>query len=126
MNTILVVDDDPNNQRMLSYSLRKQGYNVLIAANGQLGWEALEQHPVDLAILDISMPVLDGISLLRLIRTHPTLAHLPVIILTASGNDQELQIAEEIGVQAFLTKPSSSRVLLETVQTLVQTAGLGQ
>ena len=117
MASILVVDDDKNNQRVLSYSLRKTGYDVSLASNGQEGLESLKNFDYDLAIIDISMPIMDGLSLLRLIRKDPQLANLPVIILTASGDDSELVEAEKIGIEAFLTKPSSSRILLQTVST---------
>lgn len=119
MKTILVVDDDPNNQRMLSYSLKKAGYTVEIASNGQAGVEILEQTPVSMAILDLAMPVMDGLSLLRLIRQKDKLKDMPVIILTASGEDEELTIAEEIGVSGFLTKPFGSRMLLDIVATVL-------
>ncbi len=115
MTTILIVDDDPNNQRILSYTLRKAGYTVLVASNGEVGLEILRQTTVELAILDISMPVMDGISLLRLIRADQRLSSLPVIILTASGDDQELALGEQVNIQGFLTKPSSSQILLRTV-----------
>lgn len=116
MTTILIIDDDPNNQRILSYTLRKAGFTVLLASNGQSGLDILRSSQVELAILDLSMPVMDGLSLLRLIRADQNLTSLPVIILTASGDDQEIAIAAQIGVHAFLTKPSSSRVLLDTVE----------
>jgi DNA-binding response OmpR family regulator len=117
MPRILVVDDDPTNQRMLGYSLRKVGYVVIPAENGEVGWDLLHKETIDLAIIDLSMPILDGLSLLRLIRSKKQWVGLPVIILTASGDDRELDIAREIGIQAFLTKPSGSRILLETVST---------
>ena len=116
MTTILIIDDDSNNQRILSYTLRKASYTVLIASNGQSGLDILHKSPVVLAVLDLSMPVMDGLSLLRLIRTDNELLQLPVIILTASGDDQEMAAAAQIGVRGLLTKPSSSRILLETVE----------
>ena len=115
MPRILIVDDEPINQRMLSYSLRKAGYTVSVAVNGQAALDMIQTSEVDLVILDISMPVMDGISLLRLIRKDPVSEKLPVIILTASGDEEEIAVAEQIGVSGFLTKPSSSRLMLETV-----------
>ena len=120
MTTILIVDDDPNNQRIISYTLRKAGYTVLLASNGQSGLDMLHTSEVDLAILDLSMPVMDGLSLLRLIRADKLINLLPVIILTASGDDQEVALAMQIGVRGFLTKPSSSRILLETVEAALK------
>ncbi|MEI7845981.1 MAG: response regulator [Chloroflexota bacterium] len=119
MSHILIVDDDSNNQRMLSYSLRKVGYDVQLASNGQAGLDVLKSQEINLAIIDLSMPIMDGLSLLRLIRADRVLSQLPVIILTASGDDDELSIAEKLGIEAFLTKPSSSRILLKLVANIL-------
>jgi CheY-like chemotaxis protein len=119
MAHILIVDDDSNNQRMLSYSLRKVGYDVLLASNGQAGLDVLKSQEINLAIIDLSMPIMDGLSLLRLIRSDEVFSQLPVIILTASGDDDELSIAEKLGIEAFLTKPSSSRILLKIVANIL-------
>lgn len=120
MSKILVVDDDSNNQRMLSYSLRKAGYEVLLASDGQAGLDILDHEEIHLAIIDLSMPVMDGISMLRSIRTNLTYSELPVIVLTASGDENELFMADTLGVVAFLTKPTSSRILLKTVANILQ------
>ena len=119
MAHILIVDDDSNNQRMLSYSLRKVGYDVQLASNGQAGLDVLKSQEINLAIIDLSMPIMDGLSLLRLIRADDVFSQLPVIILTASGDDDELSIAEKLGIEAFLTKPSSSRILLKLVANIL-------
>lgn len=119
MSHILIVDDDSNNQRMLSYSLRKVGYDVQLASNGQAGLDVLKSQEINLAIIDLSMPIMDGLSLLRLIRADQRYSQLPVIILTASGDDDELSIAEKLGIEAFLTKPSSSRILLKLVANIL-------
>ncbi|MCX6066296.1 MAG: response regulator [Chloroflexi bacterium] len=116
MTKILIVDDDPNSQRVLSYTLRKNGYEVSIESNGKVGLAALLQTPFDLAILDIAMPVMDGLTLLRHIRSEESTRSIPVIILTASGDFQEQLTAEKDGANYFLLKPASSRTLLETVQ----------
>jgi CheY-like chemotaxis protein len=120
MANILIVEDDPNNQRMLSYTLRKAGHEVRIAANGELGLRELETDQPDLVMLDVAMPVMDGLTMLRKVRMHPAFHLIPVIILTASGDDQERLITEELGVSGFLTKPSSSRTILDLVQGIMQ------
>ena len=119
MTTILVVDDDPTNQHIMTYTLRKAGYEVRSANNGQLGLEALRLEPVNLAIVDLTMPVMDGLTMLAHIRADEKLREIPVIILTASGDDDENVIAMQNGASAFLTKPSSSRTILEIVQKFI-------
>ena len=116
---ILIVEDDPNNQRMLSYTLRKAGHEVSIAQNGELGLTALEQNHPDLIMLDVAMPQMDGLTMLRHVRAHKLFHSIPVVILTASSDDQERLIAEAQGVSGFLTKPSSSRAILDLVNAIV-------
>ena len=120
MTTILVVDDDPTNQHIMTYTLRKAGYEVRAANNVQLGLDALRQEPAHLAIIDLTMPVMDGLTLLINIRADEKLRDMPVIILTASGDDDENAIAMKNGANAFLTKPSSSRTILDMVQKFLQ------
>ena len=118
-NRILVVDDEPNNQRILNYTLNKAGYETITAGNGEAALDLLNENNADLAILDVAMPGMDGITLLQHIRTMQKYENLPVIILTGSGDDTERIRAEEAGVQGFLTKPASSKMILETVNHLL-------
>ncbi len=116
---ILVVDDEPNNQRILTYTLNKAGYESTAMADGERTLSWLEVNVPDLAILDVSMPGMDGITLLGHIRAMPQYAELPVIILTGSGDDEERVRAEALGIQSFLTKPASSKTVLEAVSSLL-------
>ena len=116
---ILVVDDEPNNQRILNYTLNKAGYETITAGNGEAALGLLNENNGDLAILDVAMPGMDGITLLQHIRTMQKYENLPVIILTGSGDDTERIRAEEAGVQSFLTKPASSKTILDTVNHLL-------
>jgi len=117
---ILVVDDEPINQRILTYTLKKAGYESTALANGENTLRWLEGNTPDLAILDVSMPGMDGITLLRHIRKMPQCTNLPVIILTGSGDDDERIRAEELGIQGFLTKPASSKTVVEIVSNLLE------
>lgn len=121
MATILVVDDDSTSQRILSYTLRKVGYKVLIAANGQAGLELLQHNSVQLAIIDLVMPVMSGIELLKCIRANQELCQIPILILTASGEEEEgREIAQQFGANGFLTKPSSSNAIIELVRKMIR------
>lgn len=116
MTTILIVDDDPNSQRVLSYTLRKNGYEARIAGNGENALAQLGECAPDLVIVDMAMPVMDGLTLLRHMRADGRLHDIPVIILTGSGDDYDRLQAEQEGIQGFLSKPSSSKTVLEVVQ----------
>lgn len=115
MATILVVDDDNIGQRMLGYTLQKNGHQVVSAFNGLLALDRLAEQTFDLVITDLAMPEMDGPTLLRHIRSDTRFANIPVIMLTASGHDQDRISARAAGVSDFLTKPASSRELMETV-----------
>jgi CheY-like chemotaxis protein len=120
MSTILIADDDPNNQRMLSYTLRKNGFEVRIAGNGEIALSMLTESPTDLAIVDMAMPVMDGLTLLRRMRSDAHLNQIPVIILTGSGDDYDRLQAEREGIQGFLSKPTSSKTVLEMVRRALE------
>jgi CheY-like chemotaxis protein len=101
---------------MLSYTLRKNGYDARIAANGESALTQLGDSVSDLVIVDMAMPVMDGLTLLRHIRADERLQGIPVIILTGSGDDYDRLQAEQVGIQGFLSKPSSSKTVLEVVR----------
>jgi len=116
---ILIVEDYPVTQRVLSLTLKNSGHDVQIANNGLEALERLDIAPIDLALVDIAMPEMDGLELLRQLRNDKRYNALPVIMLTASGQDEDRQTALNIGADGFLTKPTSSRELLETIQRFV-------
>ena len=119
MATILVVDDSPVSRRLLGYTLQHNGHTVLAAADGYEALSLLQNSPVDLVISDLAMPEMDGLTLLREIRADRRLEALRLVMLTASGQDQDRLEAQIAGADDFLTKPSSSRDLLATVSRLL-------
>lgn len=119
MAKILVVDDHSVHLRMYSHTLRKHGHSVLVAANGRDALNCLIETEVDLVITDLAMPEMDGLMLLRHLRADERYRELPVIMLTASGQDQDQRMARDEGVSAFLTKPTGSRELVDTVHRLL-------
>lgn len=116
MATILVVEDYLVAQRMYSHMLRKKGYTVVVANNGLVALERLAEQQVDLVVADLSMPEMDGVALLQHLRADERYRHLPVIMLTASGQEQDRVRAEAEGANDFLTKPTSSQEFIETIK----------
>jgi CheY-like chemotaxis protein len=116
MATILIVDDYQVTLRVLSTQLRKYGYDVFTVGSAREALARLAETPIDLAILDIAMPEVDGLMLLRQLRADARYRMLPVIMLTASGLDHDRITAREAGANDFLSKPASSRELLDTVR----------
>lgn len=120
MARVLIVDDNTTVQRVLALTLRKEGYEVLSATSGVEALELLDEHEISIIISDIAMPEMDGITFVSQVRENPRLAHLPVIMLTASGQDEDRDQAKAVGANGFLTKPASSRELVETVNDLLK------
>jgi DNA-binding response OmpR family regulator len=116
---ILVVDDEPHIRRLLATRLEAEGYDVAEADDGVRGLAALEAAPPDLVLLDVMMPGASGLEVLATIRAHPEHAALPVIILTAKGQDGDRELAMAGGATDFITKPFSPMKLLARIRDLL-------
>jgi class 3 adenylate cyclase/CheY-like chemotaxis protein len=117
--TVLVVDDQPANLRLLDAILTPRGYDVRRAASGEEALGVVEADEVDLVLLDIVMPGMDGYEVCRRIRGDSESAYLPVVMLTASGDEQKIK-ALEAGADDFLTKPIDQSELLARVASLAR------
>lgn len=117
--TILVVDDQPQNLRLLDAILSPRGYDVRTAASGEEALATIEAQDVDLVLLDIVMPVMDGYEVCRRVRGQAGTAYLPVVMLTASGDEQKVK-ALEAGADDFLAKPIDQSELLARVASLAR------
>ncbi len=119
MQTILIIDDSRVNQHMLRLVLRRNGYQTLIANNGQEGLGILAEEKVHIVICDINMPVMNGFEFLEAHRSDATIAHIPVLMLTALGEDGTSEKAIELGANGCITQPFESHVLSNTVKALI-------
>ncbi|WP_414527509.1 response regulator [Nodularia chucula] len=116
---ILVVDDAISLRRTLSLTLEKSGYQVLQAQNGVEAIEQLQCHPeIELIISDIEMPRMNGFELLSSLRQNPTYVNIPIVMLTSRSADKHRQLAEELGANAYFTKPYLEHELLSTLNNL--------
>lgn len=120
MATILIVDDAPLVQRVLAMMLQRINHTIITADNGLEALARLAETPIDLMITDIMMPQMDGLSLLERLRADERHKHLPVIVLTASGQESVSSEAERRGANYFLRQPISSWELKETVENVLQ------
>jgi DNA-binding response OmpR family regulator len=100
--TILVVEDDETLRQTLLYNLEREGYQTLAAANGQAGLELARENPLDLIILDVMLPGLDGLSVCRILRRE---LDVPIILLTARSSEVDKIIGLDSGADDYVTKP---------------------
>ena len=116
---ILIVDDEPNIVMSLEFLMRKNGYQVSIARNGTEALDAIDHTAVDLVLLDIMMPDVDGYQVCRHIRQHPNRAGTRVIMLSAKSKEADIQKGYEAGADLYIPKPFSTRQLMEKVKELL-------
>src|SRR5438445_9350868 len=102
MNTILIVDDTDSSRELLSRLLRKQGYQTVCAGDGAQALAAVAAQRPDLILLDIMMPVMDGVEFLRRLRDHPSCGALPVIAVTACSDAGTQQRVAELGIYDYM------------------------
>ena len=114
-NKILIVDDDPQALILMEAILKPHGYDVVLQNDGQQVIQVARQEKPNLILLDIMMPIFDGYLVLTEIRDDKALCRIPVVMVTASGQDINKEIAKKCGASAYVTKPIDRKVLLETI-----------
>jgi len=114
--TVLVVDDEQDILDLVRFRLEHDGYRVLTASDGQTGLTLAQQERPDLCILDVMMPKLSGLEVLARLRADPATAATRVILLTARGQDADVDRGFELGAQDYVTKPFSPKELRRRVQ----------
>jgi DNA-binding response OmpR family regulator len=117
MTTVLVVDDEPIVREIAVRYLERAGYETQEAADGTAARRLLEQQPPDLVVLDLMLPGIDGLELCRWIRAR---SELPVIMLTARGEEADRIVGLELGADDYITKPFSPRELAARVRTVLR------
>lgn len=117
--TILVVEDNPDNLKLVSWILEDEDYQVVAAETGEDGLDALDHHNIDLILMDISLPGIDGKEATRRIRDNSKYAHLPIIALTAHAIQGEQEAILASGVNSLLTKPLDEDALLQGIEDLL-------
>lgn len=124
MAKVLVVEDDPDVRRLVEMKLRLDGIETLTATNGREALDLLAVEKVDLVVLDLMMPVMGGIETCRSIREEASLAHIPIIMLTARAQAADIHEGLSAGATDYVVKPFSPRELLSRVRGTLGRAGV--
>ncbi|HEB75523.1 MAG TPA: response regulator [Nitrospirae bacterium] len=115
MPKVMVIDDEPFILMMIEDKLRRGGLDVVTLRESKSAVEAIRREKPDLIILDWMMPEISGINICRTIKTDPDLSRIPVFMLTAKGQEDDEKLGIRCGVDRYITKPFSPRILLELV-----------
>ncbi|MEW7999364.1 MAG: response regulator [Candidatus Thiodiazotropha endolucinida] len=118
--TILIVDDEPNIVLSVEYLMKREGYQVMTASDGQVAIDMIADTRPDLLILDVMMPRKNGFEVCREIRADPALSGLPILMLSAKGREAEIKKGISLGADAYITKPFSTHDLVDKVNQLLQ------
>jgi CheY-like chemotaxis protein len=119
MKKVLIVDDEPDLLKVVSFRLKKAGYEVVTAVDGKIAIDLIAGSRPDLVLLDLRMPVMDGAEFCAKIKSDETLKGIPIILLTASSGGKIAEKAKELKVDDYLVKPFDCNMLLGKVQKLI-------
>ena len=117
---VLIADDEPNILLSLEFLMKREGLRTCVAADGTQALAAVQRERPDLVLLDVMMPgSLDGLEMCRRLRAQPATAQVPVILLTARGQQRDIEAGREAGADTYLTKPFSPMELLDRIAALL-------
>ena len=122
--TILVADDSKDSCEMMAEYLEQHGYVVMFADNGQEAIRMVHANHPDLILMDIQMPVMDGLEAIRRLKADPSVADIPIIALTALAMRGDRDRCFEAGADTYISKPVSLKRLIYLVESLLETRGI--
>lgn len=117
---ILIIEDDKHISKLVNYNLEKAGYECFVVTDGEEGLKILEKQPIDLIILDIMLPKMDGFEVCRSIKQQNKFKSIPVVILTAKGEEVDRIVGLELGADDYIVKPFSPRELVLRVKAILR------
>ena len=118
---ILIVEDSPTMRQLLVFALRRlKGVEIVEAQDGMDGLRKVSSDRFDLALIDINMPVMDGLKLIRLMRGEESLRQVPIVVITTEGADEDRQRAISLGANEYLTKPIQANKVLAVARSLMK------
>ncbi len=119
---VLVADDDENILTLVALRFRRSGLEVILARDGEEALELIETHAPDAAVIDIAMPKLTGLEVVRRLRDSEATKEMPIVLLTARAADKDVELGLEAGADEYITKPFSPQDLYACVQSVLSAA----
>jgi CheY-like chemotaxis protein len=123
MARILIAEDEPDIRDLVAFTLRFAGHDVTPTANGEEAYQQVVQVVPDLVLTDVRMPKMTGYEVCRAIKANPDLKHIPVVILSAKGQDSEMQTGMEAGAEEYLLKPFAPDQLTQRIKEILAKFG---
>jgi two-component system, OmpR family, alkaline phosphatase synthesis response regulator PhoP len=117
---ILVIEDEAEIQELVRYNLVREGFEVICEGTGEAGLDAVREQPPDLIVLDLMLPGVEGLEVCRLLKRDPRRRHIPILILTARGEEDDIVAGFEAGADDYVTKPFSPPVLTARVKAVLR------
>ena len=117
---ILVVEDEEDIQELVSYNLNREGYVTICVGTGEEGLEKIRQTMPDLVLLDLMLPGLDGLRVCKILKNDTKTAHIPIIMVSAKGEEADIVAGLEMGADDYITKPFSTKVLIARVRSVLR------
>ncbi|MCK5214589.1 MAG: response regulator [Candidatus Omnitrophica bacterium] len=116
---ILIIDDDPLAVKLASSLLSSSGYEVLVANDAPAGLEKAMTESPDLIVMDVMMPIINGFNICRLMKSQDKHCHIPIILLTSRASEDDKRIGEEVGADAYISKPFNTEQFIAKVKELL-------
>lgn len=123
MPRIVIAEDEPDIRDLITFTLRFAGFDVTAGANGEEGYEFTKREKPDIVMMDVRMPKMTGYEACRKIKADPEIADIPVVFLSAKGQDSEIETGLEAGAEAYLLKPFAPDQLVERLKSILAKYG---
>jgi two-component system alkaline phosphatase synthesis response regulator PhoP len=120
MNSILIIEDEKDISEAIAYNLEKEGFKVYKAYDGRQGLKAIRDKVPDLILLDLMLPLLNGLELCKIVKSEQAVANIPIIMLTAKSSETDKVLGLELGADDYITKPFSMVELIARIKTILK------
>lgn len=126
LGNVLIIEDEADIRDLIQFNVERAGFKTRVAKNGQEGLELALANPPDLVLMDIMMPVCDGLTALRKLRESPGLRQTPVLMLTAKGEESDIVLGLELGADDYVMKPFSPKELIARIRAVLRRSRDGE